>query len=71
MSYNDSYRIFMTLFLYIRLFINHDDYISIDVKAVSEHLGHCNIAITGDIYSHIFEEYKARIAKCLEDDLIS
>ena len=43
----------------------------IDVKAVSEHLGHCNIAITGDIYSHIFEEYKARIAKCLEDDLIS
>lgn len=43
----------------------------IDVKAVSEHLGHCNIAVTGDIYSHIFEEYKARIAKCLEDDLIS
>ena len=42
----------------------------INVKAVSEHLGHCNIAITGDIYSHIFEEYKARIAKCLEDDLI-
>ena len=42
----------------------------IDVKAVSEHLGHCNIAVTGDIYSHIFEEYKARIAKCLEDDLI-
>ena len=42
----------------------------IDVKAVSEHLGHCNIAITGDIYSHIFEEYKVRIAKCLEDDLI-
>ena len=25
----------------------------IDVKAVSEHLGHCNIAVTGDIYSHI------------------
>ena len=42
----------------------------IDVKAVSEHLGHCNIAITGDIYSHIFEEYKTRIAQCLEDDLI-
>ncbi len=42
----------------------------VDVKAVSEHLGHCNIAITGDIYSHIFEEYKVRIAKCLEDDLI-
>ena len=50
----------------IRVMINN----GIDVKAVSEHLGHCNIAITGDIYSHIFEEYKARIAKCLEDDLI-
>ena len=30
MSYNDSYRIFMTLFLYIRLFINHHDYISMN-----------------------------------------
>ena len=27
-SHKDSYRIFMTLFLYIRLFINHDYYIS-------------------------------------------
>lgn len=42
----------------------------INVKAVSEHLGHCNIAITADTYSHIFEEYKKKIAKCLEDDLI-
>lgn len=42
----------------------------IDVKVVSEHLGHCNIAITADTYGHIFEEYKKRIAKCLEDDLI-
>ncbi|MBE6813320.1 MAG: hypothetical protein E7523_10635 [Ruminococcaceae bacterium] len=40
------------------------------VNVASEHLGHCNIAITGDIYSHIFEEYKERIEKCLEDDLI-
>ena len=42
----------------------------ISVKAISEHLGHCNISITADIYSHIFEEYKARIAQCIEVDLI-
>ena len=41
-----------------------------DVKIVSEHLGHCNIAITGDIYSHIFEEYKAKVAQAIEYDLI-
>ncbi len=41
-----------------------------DVKVISEHLGHCNIAITGDIYSHIFEEYKAKIAQAIEYDLI-
>jgi len=29
MSYNDSYRIFMTLFLLYKSLINHDDYISI------------------------------------------
>ena len=43
----------------------------ISVKAISEHLGHCNISITAEIYSHIFEEYRARIAKCIEVDLIS
>lgn len=41
-----------------------------DVKVVSEHLGHCNVAITGDIYSHIFEEYKAKIAQAIEYDLV-
>lgn len=42
----------------------------IDIKAVSSHLGHCNIAITGDIYSHIFDEYEAKIANAIEHDLI-
>ncbi len=42
----------------------------IDIKAVSAHLGHCNIAITGDIYSHIFEEYEIKIANTIEQDLI-
>lgn len=42
----------------------------INIKAVSSHLGHCNIAITGDIYSHVFEEYEARIATALEENLL-
>ncbi len=42
----------------------------IDVKAISEHLGHCNTAITSDIYTHIFKEYKAKIAESVENDLI-
>ena len=42
----------------------------VDIKAISNHLGHCNIGITGDVYSHIFEEYKAKIAKSIENSLI-
>ena len=41
-----------------------------DVKAISEHLGHCNTAITSDIYTHIFKEYKAKMAESIEKDLI-
>lgn len=39
-------------------------------KAISEHLGHCNTAITSDIYTHIFKEYKAKMAESIEKDLI-
>ena len=42
----------------------------VDLKAVSSQLGHCNINITADTYGHIFDEYKARISKSLEDSLI-
>lgn len=42
----------------------------IDIRAVSEQLGHCNIAVIGDTYSHIFDEYKARIANAIEKDLV-
>ena len=38
-----------------------------DVKAISEHLWHCNTAITSDIYTHIFKEYKAKIAESIEN----
>ena len=41
-----------------------------DVKAISEHLWHCNTAITSDIYTHIFKEYKAKMAESIEKDLI-
>ena len=41
-----------------------------DVKAISEHLGYCNTAITSDIYTHIFKEYKAKMAESIENDLI-
>ena len=40
------------------------------LKAVSARLGHCNIAITADIYGHIFDSYEARMAQSLEDNLL-
>ena len=40
------------------------------LKAVSDRLGHCNIAITADIYGHIFDSYEARMAQSLENDLL-
>ena len=41
-----------------------------DVKAISEHLGHCNTEITSNIYVHIFKEYKAKMAESIEHDLL-
>ena len=41
-----------------------------DVKAIPEHLGHCNTAIISDIYTHIFKEYKAKMAASIEKGLI-
>lgn len=37
----------------------------VGLKNVSEHLGHCNVQITGDVYAHMFEEYKNKIADVL------
>lgn len=37
----------------------------IDIKAVSENLGHCNIGVTGDTYSHVFAEYKTKVAQTI------
>ena len=43
---------------------------SVDIKAVSARLGHCNIRITADTYGHIFDAYQARIAQSVEDKLL-
>ena len=45
-------------------------YNGFDVKAISEHLGHCNTEITSNIYVHIFKEYKAKMAESIEHDLL-
>lgn len=37
----------------------------VDIKAVSQNLGHCNIGVTGDTYAHIFSEYKAKVAETI------
>ena len=42
----------------------------VDLKAVSAQLGHCNISITADTYGNIFDAYKAKIAKSIEDKLL-
>ena len=42
----------------------------VGIKEVSNHLGHCNIAITGDIYLHMFEESKAKIASIIGKNLL-
>lgn len=42
----------------------------ISIKAVSFHLGHCNIKVTGNIYGHILKGYEAKNADVFEQDLI-
>ena len=58
MSYNDSYRIIMTFFFYIRLFINHDDYISI----MSLYLKHRVIESYQDlVLGHFLDHFRGMI----------
>ena len=45
-------------------------YDAFDVKAISEHLGHCNTEITSNIYVHIFKEYKAKMVESIEHNLL-
>jgi len=36
-------------------------------KVISERLGHCNIAITMDYYSHIYEETHKEVAEMFDN----
>lgn len=38
----------------------------VPLKIVSEHLGHCDIGITANIYGHVLEKSKAKVAQTLD-----
>ena len=38
----------------------------IDLKIISEHLGHCDISVTVDIYVNVLLKTKARTAEQIE-----
>ena len=42
----------------------------VDIKGVASQLGHGTVSITADIYSHLFDAYRARIAQSVEDKLL-
>lgn len=37
----------------------------IPIKVVSEHLGHCDIGVTANIYAHVLEESKIKVAEAI------
>ena len=37
-----------------------------DLKVVSEHLGHCDVNVTADIYADVLRKTKARTAEQIE-----
>lgn len=40
--------------------------IGVDLKVVSEHLGHCDIGVTADIYAEVLKGMKAKVAEQVE-----
>jgi integrase len=38
----------------------------IDLKVVSEHLGHCDVNVTADIYADVLRKTKARTTEQIE-----
>lgn len=42
----------------------------VPLKIVSEHLGHCDIGVTANIYAHILESSKAKAAEALDNALL-
>lgn len=45
-------------FLYLTMLLN----MGVDLKVVSEHLGHCDIGVTANIYADVLKSTKAKVA---------
>lgn len=41
-----------------------------DLKVVSEHLGHCDIGVTADIYADVLRSMKSKVAEQVELKLV-
>ena len=41
----------------------------IDLKVISEHLGHCDIGVTANIYADVLQKQKIRLADTIDDKL--
>ena len=41
----------------------------VDLKVVSEHLGHCDIGVTANIYADVLQKQKIRLADTIDDKL--
>ncbi len=38
----------------------------VDLKVVSEHLGHCDIGVTANVYADVLKSTKAKVANLIE-----
>ena len=41
----------------------------VDLKVISEHLGHCDIGVTANIYADVLQKQKVRLADTINDKL--
>ncbi|MDD6098877.1 MAG: tyrosine-type recombinase/integrase [Oscillospiraceae bacterium] len=41
----------------------------VDLKVISEHLGHCDIGVTANIYADVLQKQKIRLADTIDDKL--
>ena len=39
----------------------------VDLKVISEHLGHCDIGVTANIYADVLQKQKVSLAATLDD----
>ena len=41
----------------------------VDLKVISEHLGHCDIGVTANIYADVLQKQKVRLSDTINDKL--